>query len=206
MFLYLDENKVKVKDDGWQIKILKEIHDSDRTTTKWKFEDIITALYHLYRPESIFDNISTDMREREVSENILKGDWDDYKNDKKVKQLVSLYKDMVTTPSIKNLERIKDDIDKLHEHLSSIPMEKVEWIDRDVEVKTKSGETERVRVQKKITISNIEEKEKVYQTFLKMHQTYEKLKAIVEKELASKKVNKSAQRMFDKPIKTPHNV
>ncbi len=206
MFLYLDENRVQVTEDGWQIKILQDVHNSDRTATKWKFDDIITALYHLYRPESIFDNIAMSIREREISENVLKGDWEEYKKDKKVVRLAKLYRDTVTSPSIRNLERIKDDLEKIHEHLSNIPMEKEYWIDRDIEVKLSDGRKETVRVAKKIMVSNLEEKEKVYQTFLKMQQSYEKLKAIVEKELASKRVNKSSQRMFDKILQTPHNA
>lgn len=206
MFLYLEENKIKVSEEGWAIPLVKEIHDKDQTKTKWKFQDIITGLFFIYKPETIFDNLSLQNRENETSDKMLEGDWDEYKKDKNVKKLIDLYRDLVTTPSIRNLERVKSDIDALHEHLSSIPMEIEENIDRDVEVKMPDGTKQFVRVKRKIRISNIEEKEKVYASFLRIHQTYEKLKALVEKELSAKKINKSMKRMYDKPMSVPHNV
>lgn len=206
MFLYLDENKIKVSEEGWAIPLVKEIHDKDQTKAKWKFQDIITGLFFIYKPETIFDNLSLQNRENEVSDKMLEGDWDEYKKDKNVKKLIDLYRDLVTTPSIRNLERVKSDMDALHEHLSSIPMEIDENIDREVEVKLEDGTKRYVRIKKRIKMSNIEEKEKVYASFLKIQTMYEKLKALVEKELSAKKINRSMKRMYDKPMSVPHNV
>lgn len=206
MFLFLDENKVKVSEEGWAIPLVQEIHDRDQTKTKWKFQDIITGLFFIYKPETIFDNLSLQNRENEVSDKMLEGDWNEYKKDKSVKKLIDLYRDLVTTPSIRNLERVKSDMDALHEHLSSIPMEIDENIDREVEVKLEDGTKKYVRIKKRIKISNIEEKEKVYASFLKIQTMYEKLKALVEKELSAKKINRSMKRMYDKPMSVPHNV
>lgn len=206
MFLYLDENKVKVSEEGWAIPLVQEIHDRDQTKTKWKFQDIITGLFFIYKPETIFDNLSLQNRENEVSDKMLEGDWNEYKKDSKTKKLIDLYRGLVTTPSIRNLERVKSDMDALHEHLSSIPMEIDENIDREVEVKLEDGTKKYVRIKKRIKMSNIEEKEKVYASFLKIQTMYEKLKALVEKELSAKKINRSMKRMYDKPMSVPHNV
>ena len=70
-------------------------------------------------------------------------------------------------------------------------MEIDENIDREVEVKLEDGTKRYVRIKKRIKMSNIEEKEKVYASFLKIQTMYEKLKALVEKELSAKKINRS---------------
>jgi hypothetical protein len=204
--LAIEESKVVVTEEGWMVDLIQDVYKSDKTKDKWKFQDIITGLYFIYKPESLFDNLSQEARENEISNRMLKGHWGEYVKDKKIAKLAELYKNIVTTPSIRNLERLKDDLEKIHQHLSEIPMERMDFIDREVDVKLPNGETERVRIKKRFKVSNLEEKQKVYETFYKMHTTYEKLKTIVEKELTSKKVSKGMKRMFDKPVKTPHNV
>lgn len=205
MFLVLDGNKVIVTEEGMMIKAVKELYDEDKSPDKETFYDIMKGLYFIYRPDSIFQNISLSQREEKVSETVLKKPWSHYMKDPRVKKLAELYVSMITSPSVKNLERIKEDIEKLHEHLAQIPMEYTTTIDQDVEVDVK-GEKKLVRVKKKVKISNIEQKEKVYASFLKIQQTYEKMREIVEHEMMIKKTTNTGKRMFDKPNKVPHNV
>lgn len=207
-FLILEDGEVNVTDEGKSLPALQHILNKDKSVKKGAYHDIINGIYFIYKPDGLYANLSTSQRKLIVYEKgHIKKPWANYENDKNVKSLIDTYLKTSVSAAQLFLENIKNDMDAFVNYLSEIPMSKNHWIDKDVEVDIGEGEKRVVRVQKKIPVSNIEEKQNAYTAALKIAQLYEKQLQIVQNEVAEKKAKIAQRRHFDKRgVSVPFDV
>lgn len=205
--LYLENNTVILNEEAKSLPCIQSLIRQDRSEKLLNFQNIITGVYFIYKPDGLYENLS--QKEREVviyEKGHISKEWSYYSTNKQVKEFIDVYCKTVLTKARRFLESIKKDMDEFLEHLSSIPMEKKVYFDQNIEFEHE-GNMVTKRIQRPIKIPNIEEKQKAYSAALKISEMYEKQKAIVNKEMLQERTKKAQRRQYDKRgQKTPFNV
>ncbi len=205
-FLKLEDGKVVLTEEGKTLPLVKKLIQGDNTKDKWKAQDVLTGLYFIYKPETMYDNLEHETKILEVSSKMLKRDWNEYMKMKVVRELAEFYSKLVTTQSMRNLLDMQRDMEKFKEHISKIPMETIDYVDYDIEYKDDDGNLRMKRVQKRIKRINTEEKQKAYKALLDMQKLYNQMRELVKEESTKIKVAEKKRRLFEKDLEIPFNV
>lgn len=205
--LRLENGIVILDEEAEALPCIKSIKTWDRSERLLNYQNILTGIYFIYKPDGIYENLNYGEKKEVIFDkgHITKA-WNNYEKNKHVIELIDVYSKTVLTPARKFLEKIKTDMDNFLEHLSDIPLYKKEYLDQDVEIDV-DGEKRTVRVQKSTKVSNMKEKEDAYKSAFSISQMFEKQNKIVMQEVLQEKAKKAQRRKFDKKgSETPFNI
>jgi len=194
-FLYLEDDKVKITEEGKALKETKELNASDRHKGKPFYNNVLIYTYWTYTFDGVFKDILPEHRKKEVADRYLrKTKWKDIESNKKAKAFIDIYVKTSTTFIEKSYENIKKDMEDLMKHLRSIPFTKKEHIKTTIEY----GEyNERVPVNTMTDVDNSEEKLRAIKSYDVLLVLEEKIRQkVIEEKTKGKKRNK--RRLFDK--------
>lgn len=113
--------RIVIADELLLIRQARQLLNADRTATKENFLRQISYMYFMYDPESTYNYI-TDEKERAKIVIEQEGLGKDFKPDKKLQELIEVYKNHVITTSYLLLQDSKIAIDKVRAFLRNVDL------------------------------------------------------------------------------------
>lgn len=113
--------QIVIADELLLIRQARQLLNADRTSTKENFLRQISYMYFMYDPESTY-NYLTNEEERAKAIIEQEGLGKDFKPDKKLLELIEVYKKQIITTSYLLLQDSKIAIDKVREFLRNIDL------------------------------------------------------------------------------------
>lgn len=111
--------QIVIADELLLIRQARQLLNADRTATKENFLRQISYMYFMYDPETTYDYI-VDEEERAKAVIAQEGLGADFKPDKKLQELIEIYKEHTRTTSKEILNDTKATVDKIRKHLKEI--------------------------------------------------------------------------------------
>ena len=164
-FLVLRDNKVRCTEEGFTLKEVKKVWNNDKTGKEKKyFNDVITAIFYIYKPRGVFWNKSVQERIEKVDRDYLPNSkWAElYKRDG-VEELVKIFIELSYTINEIMIEKVKSRAVEFISYLYDIPLSIKKKIKRGEEVLDEEGKLFKITVEKTIDIPNIEANKEAYE-------------------------------------------
>lgn len=195
MFLYIEDNKVKVTDEGMMLSCVEKLYKKDKHVGKPYFNDCITYIYFVYKYDSMYQNQFSETKKKIVCINHVKNrNWEDLESDKDVKEIIDTYIDSQCTVTMRMILKVKEDIEKYIEYLRDIPYTKEEVI--EVKIPIKDGDIDTTKIVKhKVLFQNGKEKKEALEMIDTFISLVDKYSIRLKKEGIDKK--KKGFRLFD---------
>lgn len=124
--LYLENDEVKITDEGMMFPEVKELYKKDRRNeSKPFFKKCITYIFWAYKEDGELRMLLPKKRRLKAAD--LAGVAEnDMENDNKILDVIKLYKDLQKTPSQHLLDAAIKRVEETIEWLNSIPIKKIE--------------------------------------------------------------------------------
>ena len=202
-----ETQEVTVNEEAYNLKVIRELRERDNSEDKFFYNNALKFIYHVYKKEHIFSNLSINERKLKTSELYLNGeDISKYDNDKHVSEILKIYISLEYSQNEWAYQKIKNDIDDTISSINEIPMKKKKYFNEDVEVEievetyfdvpTSNGKTEKKKFKKIITkevnikidyfIDNSDERMKALANVLKLQDMEQKFRDIIVRERKTK--------------------
>lgn len=111
--------RIVIADELLLIRQARQLLNADRTADKENFLRQISYMYFMYDPESTYDYI-VDEKERAKTIIEQEGLGEDFKPNKKLQELIEIYKEHTKTTSKEILNTTKITVDKIRKFLAEI--------------------------------------------------------------------------------------
>lgn len=196
MFLYFDNDIVKMKDDAVLYPSVKALYKSDRTGEgKIFFQKCITYMYYAYKKDGDFCNMYPTKR-KEHSAIISETNWKELEENPRVKAMIDFYVETQYSLSEKLYEGIKKDMEELLKSVNDEPFVKYVPIELEIDIPESLGSTIMVKypIKQKVAYNNAENKMKLLKISEQLMEMEDRLKKKVSKDNMQKT---SDNRMFD---------
>ena len=189
-FLSFDEHTRKIivdpRAEDWEV--VKILLEKDTSDDKRFYNNSISYVYHVYKKDHPFYNLSINERKTRTSELYMNNaDFKKYENNSRVKDLIKLYISLEYSQNEWTYQKIKNDINDMRESINEIPMTKEIKFVQNVTIKVPCGEKgeiiERtVEVNKMVKADNTKERMEGLNRLLTLEDMEEKFREIIKRE------------------------
>lgn len=198
MFLYLEDGKVKVTEEGMALPEVQDLYNSDkRSASKPFFYKCMTYIYWAYKVDGEWENRPYKERRKMSASQAGVEDYKEIDEHPKVQKIIKMYKNDFLTMSERMYEGVKIKIADVIEKINEIQLTKN--IKENVEVwfenPHKDGEKEKHTVRIDIDYDNSKEFESTLGIAQKLAEREQALKKTVIKE---RQMNRDGRRKFDR--------
>jgi len=200
-FLSVKENVVVCSEDAMLIPEVQVVYNNDKQKDKSYFQDVITAIYYIFKPNGPYWNKPLSERIEIVNEDFLRTKWDTLSKKDGVIELRDCYIDLCQTMAEKLEESLKSDISELLKALNSVPSTVKRTIEQHAEVLCDDNVFHKVIVSVEVSIPNFEGKQKLWDYSMTFSKTFKQIQEMLKVEAEEKEAQDMARRMFDKPGK-----
>ena len=172
--LYLDKHgKVRLTHQGGEVKELKELYSTDRSSGKKFFNNTITYMYWVYG-NSIYKNMELKKRKEIVLNNhVERNKYSDLESFEKVRLCIEKYRQLTFTTTERLYLNLLEGLDEYIVELNKIPYKK-----HGIRKETINGDVKEIEVE----LSNMDEKSKAYKSIIDMLEYKEQLDKIMKKD------------------------
>lgn len=193
-FLYLENNVVKITDEGMALKPYDVLYKSDKTEGKKFFNQVITYIYWVFKKDGIYSNQPLPSRKKHVSKAYINRNYKELERQPKVRECIEEYYNINYTRDERRLDTVENDIDEYMDYLVSIPWTIRQNVEVDVEVMV--GEDKQI-IPKKVSVDvpNDDAKKKSMKSLKEMIELRNELEKTISKQ--SRKKRDSGKRLFD---------
>lgn len=189
-FLTFDEHtrKIIVSPEAEDLVVVKILRDKDSTEDKRFYNNALSYVYHVYKKDHFFHNLSINERKTRACELYMHlNDYKKYENNSRVKDLIKLYISLEYSQNEWTYQTIKNDINDMRQSINLIPLTKVIKFEQKVDVDVPSGEEGKtimrtVLVKKDVVVDNTKERMGALDRLLDLEEKEEKFRAIIERE------------------------
>ena len=143
-----------------------------------KFGAICCGAYWILRPRNLYSNKSLSERIKVVNDDYLKDfdtTWEQLLKSAGVKAFVDIYIDLTSTINDRAEENLKNDFTALMEALNEVPTKVDIDVSSGIEVMCEDKVLHRTTKASKVTIPNFEQKDKLWDSYLKYSNTLKKV-------------------------------
>jgi hypothetical protein len=198
-FLLIKENKVICTDDGHTLKEIQKIYNNDKTGKgKTYFNDVITAIYYLYKPRGVYWNKSLQERIEIVNSDHLKNQkWEQLLKMDGVRELVEKYINLSWTINDKLYDDIKSDVDEVLNELHKVPTTITIEINAEAEVLCDDGVVHKVKVSAKTPIPNFKQKKELWDYSLSLSKLVKEVQTNLKEESNEREKQEALERLYD---------
>ena len=197
-FLYIEENKVKVTEEGMQIPEFKEFKRYDKSTNKSFFDYAMSYIFYVYKvfgdDRSYLHNAPLHQRRVQTVKHHCgpHKEIDIFEKNEWVRNCIDAYLEYSRTRSERLFDALKNDIEKYIEYVESIP----HTIKKTVNIERKEGDFIQM-IPVEIDIPNTQERLKALKEAKELDELYQKYLKDVQKDGKEKKLR---GKRFEDPI------
>lgn len=198
-FLYLEKQKVRCTEEGFTLKEVKKIWNNDKTgKEKSYFNDVITGIYFLYKPQGIF--WLKPIRERIDLVNkdyIKKSSWEDLILKDGVQALVSVYRDLSSTINERLIDGFRKNAGEILGMMENIPMEIIHRIAKGTTIIDEEGISRKVTIEKEIILPNINKWTEIMEAGLTLSKLIKQTEDNLRVEEKERSEEEALKRLYD---------
>lgn len=199
-FLYLEGQKVRCTEEGFTLKEVKKIWNNDKTgKEKSYFNDVITAIYFIYKPRGIFWQKSIPERVNLVDKDYIKNSsWEDLLKRDGVIELIKVYQDLTLTINERMMENVKKDATQFIDILYGIPMLIKKTITKNEEIlDDETNKFVKVKVDHVVDFPNMKNKQEAYELAVSITKNIKQIEENLKIEEIDREKEAVSKRMFD---------
>ncbi len=197
-YLYTEKGIVRIADDGLARAEVQRVYKNDRQEGKSYFQEVITGIYFIYTPRSIYWNKQIRERIDIVVKDHLRGrSWESFLRKEGVEEMVKNYIDLVQTVNDKMSDKLNSDANELIELLINTPMTIKHKISPGAIIKDDENIDRKITIEQTIVIPNAASKKEYYDLALKIAETIKKINDYLKIEQEEKIKEEVMKRMFD---------
>jgi hypothetical protein len=197
-FLLVKGNEVVCSEDGMLLPEVQTVYNNDKTGKgKTYFQEVITAIYYLYKPRGPFWNKPFTERVDLVESDFIKGKWNDLIRRDGVKEFVDKYVELSQTVTEQMEESLKTDIHDLLKELNNVPSVVSRKIKQEAEVLCDDNVLHKVKVEADVMIPNFEGKKTLWDLSLTFSKVFKDIQQNLKVEAEERERDDLARRMFD---------
>jgi len=196
-FLTFDEktNNINIAPEAKNLQAIQLLKSKDTTTDKINFNNAMKFIYHSYKKDHIFANLSINERKVKTSEMYLNNqDYKKFDSDENVRDIVRIYIDLEYSQNEWAFQQLKNDIENIKANLNDIPLKKWVKFEQDIEVEIKCDDcgkktTKTITISKIIEQDNSKERMDAMKQILQLQDMEEKLRDVIKREKKMKEHN-----------------
>lgn len=193
-FLYIENGVVGITEEGMALPAVQDVYNSDRTTTKKFFNDVIRYVFFVYKKDGVYQDLFLGYRKKLTLERHLPDrKEDDFEKNIRVINFISEYQQRQLSKAERFLFQLEIDMEALLKRITEIPYTKKVKV--NIPVVDQNGAEQRVSTV--IDMENYDEKAKAIMLADKLIDYQDKLRNKIFKEKVDTKVG-GQMRMFDK--------
>ena len=197
-FLYLDKQKVHCTEEGFTLKEIKKIWNNDKHPGKPYFNNVITGIYFLYKPQGIFWLKPIKERIDLVNKDYLKNStWEDIATKEGVQQLIDVYRSLSSTINERLNDGLKKNAGELLSMMENIPMEVIHVLKKGIKINDVEGIAREVVLEEKIIIPNMEKWKEIMEAGLVLSKLIKQTDDNLRVEESERSEEETIKRMFD---------
>ena len=184
MFLYFEDDIVKIKPDAVLYPQVKALYKSDRTGEgKAFFQKCITYMYYAYKKDGDFCNMYPTKRKEHASL-AAEVDWKALEENTRVKSLIDFYIETQYSLSEKLYEGVKKDMEDLLKSINDEPFIKKIQVEVEIDIPEAIGSPIMAKwpVKQKVEFNNAENKMKLLKVAEQLMDMEDKLKKKIVKD------------------------
>ena len=199
-FLVLENDVVRVTDEGMNLTCVKELYSRDRHSGKPWFNACITYAYYMHKKGGVFNNMLPTNKATRICSEILKEayKYEAFESDYYYKNMEREYINLQYSRNEQLYERIGKDIEGLMQRISEIPYTTTKIHECVVEFPGPDGTMIKHTAKVPIEIDNSEEKAKAIKLAETLIDFEIKLKSKIVQETKEKRKARSQDRLFEK--------
>jgi hypothetical protein len=197
-FLTLSNDIITISEDVINVDVISKLRNKYKVESE--LQKVLKFVYHSYKKEHSFNNLSITERKDKVMQFYLNGDsCKKYDEDKIIQNFVKFYVSLEYTQNEWLYQKLKIDIEDIKAHINDIPMNKIVKFDEDVtiEFETPCGEEGKmIKVRKLVNIKltrdidNSKERMEALKRIVSLQEMEEKFREIIARERKMKEHNK----------------
>lgn len=189
-FLIFNEKtqEVVLQPEAKNLVEIRTLRNNDTSEDKSYLANSLKFIYHTYKKEHIFSNLSINERKTKTSEMFLGGkDWRDYEDNDDVRDVIRIYISLEYSQNEWTYQQLKNDIDDIKGRINEIPTRVYVDFDKDVDVKTvcdSCGEdvVKSVHIKQTIEFDSMAKRMDALKDILKLQDMEEKFREIIIRE------------------------
>jgi len=176
-----------------------QVYNNDKTgKAKTYFNNVITGVYFIYTPRSLYWNKSIEERTDIVNKDYLKGErWEKIARNENVQELIKVYIDICYTTNDKMEDKLKSDADELIELLINTPMTIKVKLNEGAIIKDEENIDRRILIEQTILLPNVEEKRKMYNAAQSFSEILKKVQENLKIEAHEREKEAALKRLYD---------
>lgn len=197
MFLYIENEEIKIKQEALIYPEVKALYNSDRTGEGKKFfQTCIKYMFYAYKKDGDFCNMFPKKR-KELSAELAGIKWEELEANPRVQAMIDFYNTTQLSLTEKLYEGVKKDMESLLKSINDEPFVKEVQVEVEIDIPEAkdSNITVKYPIKTKIPFNNADNKMKLLKLSEALMDMEERLSKRIVKENMMKKG--STERMFD---------